>query len=295
MNRAQQAVRQFPLKISLGAMSDRTRALIEYYIEHTKDRILTLAESADAADALIVDYDHAARDSDSTTNEWLIEAACGRALIVLAAQKPEIEDGIVLSKPLDSASLEKAAETVLDRLVNPELHSDAGAEDLSDVARVDANQEARTGQEVLASPGIKPLESTPPYFRTSDAVAIGPQTLPMIARIERYQAKVDLLCGAPRTLADLSDRYNEDHRYDPSRCLSHHVAPLIFNSDEDLKAARLSLPDAELFVLPTLNKVYTSISLTRSIRHQDSTSMPTHFAGLVRYLAHRGACPLGLT
>ncbi|MFK7995319.1 MAG: hypothetical protein AB8B87_14355 [Granulosicoccus sp.] len=243
---------QFPLKVTLAAMSERTRALIEYYISHSKERFFSIASSTEVANVVIVDHDHPGTAARLEAREW----SSGAAILVLAARQQEVPGAIVLHKPLDSAALEQAAQKALQRLNNEDGYFDSSEAE-------NAESDAQGLPKLTRRPDQAAREqtNTPTYFRTNDAALPGPPTLSTMKKIERYRAKIDLLCGAPRSLEQLQDPYSSDHRVDPKKCLSHTIASIVFDTDPTLKAAQVKLPDSDIFILPTLNKVYSSLSL----------------------------------
>ncbi|MFK8079675.1 MAG: hypothetical protein AB8B97_05270 [Granulosicoccus sp.] len=243
---------EFPLTVTLTAMSDRMRALIEYYITHTRSRLFSIAKSTETARVVIIDHDHPGTKARLESGEW----RSGVALIVLAARQPHVRGAIIVNKPLDSTALEDAAQTAL-RQLNEALHEVNHYEDLQESDSTDALPKLTRRPHEIDEEVIK----TPAYFRTNDAALSSPPTLSTMKKIERYQAKIDLLCGPPRSLDDLRDPYSSEHRVDPARCLSETIASIVFRSEPAVRAAQLKLPDSDIFILPTLNKVYSSLSL----------------------------------
>jgi len=252
MNAVVEEAIQFPLKVVLTAMSERRRALIEYYISHNKDGFYALAESEYAADIVIIDHDHEDTAARLEAGEWRPDAA----LMILSARPLDIYSATVVAKPLDKAGLAEAAKKALTKLNQVDVDSDT--EDYREMT-IDAQILPKLTQR----PDKFALEqtSTPAYFRTNDAALPGPQTLSTMKKIERYRAKIDLLCGPSRSLEDLRHPDDPEHRVDPAKCLSRTIAAIVYNSDPKIKAARIALPDADIFILPTLNKVYCSLSL----------------------------------
>lgn len=255
--------RQFPLATALTAMSDQTRAQIEYYINRDKGKLFSITASPEKADVVIVDYEYSATKGLLDSGEWQND----NALIILAGRDVHVHGAIMVAKPLESADLENAAAIALQKL-NGHLVETTGQRNTQDNVKLNAD-------ELIASESVEPPPKltrktedsrpddtdTPAYFRTIDAALPSPPTLSMLMRIQRYQDKIDLLCGPPRTLEQLSDPLDTNHRFDPLQCLSRRVSQVVFNSDPDIKAVHIKLPEAEIYVLPTLNKVYTSISL----------------------------------
>ncbi len=251
MNSSGEGMLQFPLKVTLSAMSERTRALIEYYITRSKNRYFAIAESVDTSNVIITDYDHPGSAASLATNNW----QAGIALVVLAVGDRDIDGAIMVRKPLDSAGLEKAAAAALQQLNEP---LEPGSRPEPKPKLIQNADPGGKAQGVNAN--VTPV-ATPSYFRTEDASRTASSTLPVDTRIIRYQAKVEQLCGAYRSLEQLSDADSDEHRFDAASCLARLIARLLAKPEPDLKAAHLSLPDADIYLLPTIGKVYTSLSL----------------------------------
>jgi len=248
---------QFPLKVTLTAMSERSHAIIEYYIEHSNERFFSLADSPETANVIIVDHDHPGTSARLQARDWDTDAA----LLVLAARQVDIQGAIVLRKPLDSSALEQAARIALEQLIGKSRQREEPEFYLSG----EENDTSHEGSlpKLTRRPDQSDHEfiSTPAYFRTNDAAIPSPPTLSTMKKIERYRAKIELLCGPPRSLEQLSDPFDTEHRVDTDKCLSETIADIVFNSDPRLRAAQIKLPDSDIFILPTLNKVYSSLSL----------------------------------
>ena len=241
----------FPLKISLTEMNDRTRALIEYYIERSNKRVFSLADSAEAAEVILADFDHPGAASRLTALK--LRGNC--VLIVLAVGERKIDGAIVVRKPLDSAGLEQAATAALAQLTQLRQNPHAST-DLSDsVIPLNDTQ----AQDSAAS--LEPAEETPTYFRTADATRTGARILPIETRIERFKAKMHLLCGPSRTLEDLRSPDNPDHRFDADYCLGRRAARILFEPHPDVRAVQINLANAEIYLFPALRSVYSSVSL----------------------------------
>ncbi|MFK7860612.1 MAG: hypothetical protein AB8B64_17465 [Granulosicoccus sp.] len=243
---------QFPLKVTLTAMSQRMQALIEYYISHSKGCFFSIASSTDTATVVIVDHDHPGTTARLEAGEW----HSGTALIVLGARQVDVHGAIMVRKPLDSAALERAAQKALQQL-NQET------EEFENPPDTGIKSDTQGLPKLTRRPHHTVIEvtNTPAYFRTNDAALPSPPTLSTMKKIERYQAKIELLCGPPKSLEQLRDPYSAEHRLDPARCLSETIAKIVFTTDTTLRAAQLKLPDSDIFILPTLNKVYSSLSL----------------------------------
>lgn len=251
---------QFPLKVTLAAMNDRTRALIEYYIERSKNQFFAIAQGADTPDVIVIDHDHPGTAARLASRQWRTDIP----IVVMAVGDIQVEGAIMVRKPLDSASLETAAATALDQLNNPAKATDNEPEPSNPEDSLVVDTNGATALPKLtrrASAGDTSRSGTPTYFRTSDAALPGSPALTTPIKIQRYSAKMELLCGPSRTLKDLTDPENTQHRYDPRQSLSSRVARVAYASEPGLKAVQFELPEANIFVLPTLDKVYCSLSL----------------------------------
>ena len=266
---------QFPLKVTLSAMSERTRALIDYYIARSKNRYFAIASSIDASDVIIIDYDHPGTATRLSASAWRGDIP----LVVLAVGERQIDGAIMVRKPLDSAGLERAAASALHQLNEPSKHSsqtkqvDAAAPSGNTLpAEADAkaqHQRTRPSADVALAGSAEFSEAvapdrTPSYFRTDDATRKTTSSLPIHTRLSRYQAKIEQLCGAYRTLEQLSDPDDPEHRFDATNCLARRIAALTATPEPGLKAAQFSLPEADIYLFPTLGKVYSSLSLENS-------------------------------
>ena len=240
----------FPLKISLTEMNERTRALIEYYIERSNKRVFSLADSADTTEVILADFDHPGAASRLTT----LKRRDNCVLIALAVGERKIDGAIVVRKPLDSAGLEQAATEALAQLTQLRQNPQASA-DPSDSVKPISDAHAQDSAATL-----EPAE-TPTYFRTADATRTGALVLPIEDRIERYKAKMHLLCGPSRTLAELRSPDSPDHRFDADYCLGRRAARILFKPPPDVKAVQINLADAEIYLFPALRSVYSSVSL----------------------------------
>ena len=268
---------QFPLKVTLSAMSDRTTALIEYYIARNKNRYFAIASSIEASDAIIIDYDYPGTATRLSASGWHDDIP----LIVLAVGDRQIDGAIMVRKPLDSAGLESAAASALQQLNEPSKRSSQAVQTDVDAVphekipsppkltqKASISAPASSADTTLAgstelSQDVA-LEATPPYFRTDDATRKASSSLPIHTRLSRYQAKIEQLCGAYRSLEQLSDPDDPEHRFDATNCLARRIATLTATPEPGLKAAQFSLPEADIYLFPTLGKVYTSLSLENS-------------------------------
>jgi|GEM_PF-1455514 len=289
----QRGALQFPLTVSLTGMSDRTQALIEYYIDRSNNRYFAIGRSINTCDVILVDHDHPGTATKLATRKW----RAGIPLIVLAVGDRQIDGAIMVRKPLDSAGLEKAAVSALEQLVNNsqiDITSQEGIDvdndHLSNAATELPSRRAPAPAPVpepepepepdnstnAADAGILPILSKvepsasmssstltkmPAYFRTDDIAHAGGSTQPSSAAINRYKAKIEQMCGLPRTLEQLHNPFNPDHRFDIRHCLSRRIASALAERTSDLKAVQYTLSDIEIYLLPTLGKVYTSVSL----------------------------------
>ena len=240
----------FPLKISLTEMNERTRALIEYYIERSNNRVFCLADNADATEVILADFDHPGAASR------LPALACRShcVLIVLAVGERKIDGAIVVRKPLESAGLEHAASEALALLTERRQNSK------TDSDKPDA---AIPLPDVESQDSVSPSEpaETPPYFRTTDAARTDARILPVENRVERFNAKMHLLCGPSRTLENLRSPESPNHRFDAEHCLGRRAARILFKPSPHIKAVQLNLANADIYLFPALQRVYTSVSL----------------------------------
>ena len=260
----------FPLKITLTEMNERTRALIEYYIERSKNRVFSLADNADGTDVILADFDHPGAASRLPA----LKRRSNCALIVLAVGERKIDDAIVVRKPLDSSGLEHAATEALALLTERRQNRQAYPDKLKTEIPVPepANQgsvydpAADPAADLAADP--EPAE-TPSYFRTTDAIRTGTRILPVENRIERFNAKMHLLCGPSRTLDNLRSPESPDHRFDAAQCLGRRAARILFEPAPDVKAVQLNLANADIYLFPALQRVYSSVSLenTRNVQN----------------------------
>lgn len=244
---------QFPLKVILTSMSERMRALIEYYILHNDDQFFAIAENTETANVVIVDHDHPDTALRLETGEW----DSSGALLVLAARRLPVAGAIVVRKPLDSAALEHAAHNALEKLNS---HVDDMDNSLASAQTSGNHGMPELTDRYGAEQPAPERANTPAYFRTNDAALPGPPTLSTLKKIERYRAKIDLLCGPPRTFDELRAPHDLAHRMDRENCLSQTIASIVFNPEPKLKAVQIKLPNADIFLLPTLNKAYSSLS-----------------------------------
>ena len=242
--------RGFPLKVKLTAMAKRTRALIEFYVENSNERFFTLASSDDTPDVILVDYDHEGTASNLANTASLRSDI---PLLVMAFDNVKVPRAIMISKPPDSASFEVAANRALEQLIYG--HRD-DASDTSDTPE----QELQQLEQDSSDDKIE-IEETPAYFRTSDMALPRKRDIPTEKKVERYLAKVELLCGPERDATAWEDWYDRTHRYDPSRCISQLMSKALHDSQQDIKAVQIALPHTNVYALPTLNKVYTTVSL----------------------------------
>ena len=252
----------FPLKVSLIEMNERTRALIEYYIERSKNRVFCLADNADATEVILADFDHPGAASRLSALKY--RSNC--ALIVLAVGERKIDGAIVVRKPLGSAGLERAATEALALLTERRQNS-----------QVESDEPDSRPQSLIPPPDAMSQDSdsnpepaeTPPYFRTTDAASTGVQILPVENRIERFNAKMHLLCGPSRTLENLRSPESSNHRFDAARCLGRRAARILFEPSPDVKAVQLNLANADIYLFPALQRVYSSVSLENTRNVQD--------------------------
>ncbi len=265
MNAVTKDAKQFPLKLTLTAMNERTRAAIEYYVERSKNQYFAIAQSADTPDVIIIDHDYPGTADRLASLSWQSDIP----IVVMAVGDTKVNGAIMVRKPLDSASLVMAAQKALAQLnQKKELPAQTPGNEPEQGNLVDALRADVGGKQTLPKLTRKPARSahasrssTPTYFRTSDAALPGASSLSTSRKIQRYSAKIELLCGPSRTLEDLSDPQNSEHRFDPARSLSNRVAGVAFDTASTVKAVQFELPDANIFVLPTLDKVYCSLSL----------------------------------
>ena len=260
----------FPLKITLTEMNERTRALIEYYIERSKNRVFSLADNVDGTDVILADFDHPGAASRLPA----LKRRSNCALIVLAVGERKIDGAIVVRKPLDSSGLEHAATAALALLTERRQNQGVYADKLRTEIPVhepvnqDSVYDPATDQatDPTASPATGPAAypepaETPTYFRTTDATRTGTRILSVENRIKRFNAKMHLLCGPSRTLDNLRSPDSPDHRFDAAQCLGRRAARILFEPAPDVKAVQLNLANADIYLFPALQRVYSSVSL----------------------------------
>ena len=258
-------------------MSERTRALIEYYITRSKNRYFAIASSIDTPDVIIIDHDHPGTATRLAAASWSKDIP----LVVLTVGDRQIDGAIMVRKPLDSAGLENAAASALQQLNersnrnSPAAQNHAYAEAREHAPPLPELTQKASKSIIASSADIAPATSaefsedavpatTPPYFRTDDATRKRSASLPVQTRLSRYEAKIEQLCGASRSLEQLSDPDDPEHRFDATNCLARRIASMMAVPEPGLKAAQFSLPEADIYLFPTLGKVYTSLSLENS-------------------------------
>ena len=279
---------QLPLSVNLASMSQRSRAVIEYYIKSGKNQFFSIADSVDSADVVILDYDHPGSAAGLAKNPWPASVA----IIVLTVSNENVEGAIMVRKPLDSTGLDGAAVKALAQLKERRIRTKTQQEDRQENASVGQKLAAKaeipdepqtstrpetaakpatstqsaveSGQESSAKPSVRSTAhtlKTPSYFRTIEATLVRRSKLSSEEKFERYAEKIELLCGPPRTLEQLSDPEDLTHRVDLSQCLSRQIVKVSSKRSADLKAVQFKTPNASVSILFSQHKLYSSLSL----------------------------------
>ena len=206
-------------------------------------------------------------------------------LIILTTNSIDIAGAIMVRKPLDANRLKEAANKALAQLIRR--------------------------QQLERTPQI----ATPP--KSSSGNDTNRENL------ERARAKVELMCGPSRTLEQLSDPNDLQHRFDLTKTLSGRILVAINSKNSSVKAVQFKLPEDDIFVFPTLDKVFTTSYLNMKdsvnrvfqdrsdvevithqstaaneiidrINHSSGTSFSTEaFVWLSTLFAARGRLPIG--
>lgn len=248
-----------PIRARLVAMSDRTRALLEYHFDHAGRRVFTIAPSAESADVIIVDYDYPGARADIESGKW----CDGPPLMVLMhGEVGPREARVTLRKPLDGTRLDAAA---LELMVESSSRERPLASDMAGEERAEREEGAARAREGEVDEDAGEKRGVV-HRRTSRAAARRAASEAVLER--RRAARVETLCGPPRSLAELSSPDDADHRHDPARYpLAHLVraraAACAGTRDEEVAALSLVFDGTELHLLPWLQRVLTSISLER--------------------------------
>ena len=243
-----------PLRAWLGSMGGRTRALLEFHVDREgEDGALALADSVEAADVVIVDYDYPGVRAEIESGRW----RDGPPLVALAHASPRLNGALVLPKPLDRSRLDALVRQLRDG--EPIVVNTAVDEAPADPS--DASPE-HAGTAPHAPSDVAPFERADVVPPERTARRRRPATDPTASpRDPRSHRRVDALCGPPRTLDELADAADPVHRYDPSR---HPVATLArsLGGGADERGVAFDVAGVELYVLPWLDRVCTSESLT---------------------------------
>jgi len=244
-----------PIRAWLRWMNERTRALLEYHFEHDPQRGFVIAASGEAADVVIVDHDFPGARAAIDSGKW----RDGPPLIVLAHGELTLDDALVLTKPVDRSSLDAAAVRLRDAAHDARPAAGPGS-------RTETPPSSTPSAPATAAPSAPVAE--PPLLELGDRRSAVLPDLTAVAsapRDERARARVDALCGPPRTLDELADPDDPVHRYDPARHLSGRLTDALDTlaaGKGEILGLTLTLPGVELYVLPWLDRVCTSEPLT---------------------------------
>ena len=238
---------RLPIRARLVAMSERTRAQLEYHFDHDGRRVFTIAASVESADVLIVDCDHPGARADIERGRW----RDGPPLMVLIHGEDKPAEALVaLRKPLDRARLDAAALGLLADAheVPPATGEASGSESpLPAGAAAEVHEEDESEGEGDSRGGDR-----------GEAVY-----RPEAIRRRRRAARVAMLCGPPRSALDIARPDDAEHRHDPSRFPLAHLLRARRSAGADVKGLSLAFDGIEVYVLPWLHRVLTTVSLQR--------------------------------
>jgi len=259
-----------PLKVVLSAMSERTRAMLEYHFDRDADEVFAVADVGDAPDAIIVDYDHPGTRAAIESGKW----ASGPPLIALAHGEVEAASAVLVSKPIEPAALAAAAAWLRDPGSRP----------------AETREEPSSTARAVPAPVAEPTPATDPVAERSRRLPLAARDLDDVAPTAsaasrrrpvepdasalddgssdlRRRARVEALCGPARALAAFDDPNDPAHRHDPARHLDGHLAralDALQAKGSELRGVTLVMPDIEVYVLPWLDRVCTSEPLNWS-------------------------------
>ena len=149
---------QLPLSVNLAAMSQRSRAVIEYYIKNGKNNFFSIAQDVSTADVIMLDYDHPDAAAGLAQNTWPATAA----LIILTVSNESVDGAIMVRKPLDSTRLDSAAVKALSQLKERRLAILSSQQELPqhETQQADSNADLFTGQAETSQPQISARSGT---------------------------------------------------------------------------------------------------------------------------------------
>lgn len=266
-----------PLKARLLSMGERTRALLEYHFDHDGKRLFTIAAEAEMADVVIIDHDHAdaravlAADTSHLTTAW----------VVLAFMDLQLDGVIIVNKPLSHQRLEAAAYEVLALRLSatPEtneakvgaLAAAPAAEAVPEAVHIvdpgtpkdtlslpeNAAQEVATAADTDADAAVDSFPDPDPNKSTEKKRSVA-------VRKAREEKRIELLCGPERDLIQLAPLNDPQHRYNPSRQLCALLSNTVADGDAAVEGLSLALSGIDIFVLPSMQKIYTTRTLKRA-------------------------------
>lgn len=176
-------------------------------------------------------------------------------LVILTTNNIDIAGAIMVRKPVDTTRLKEAANKALAQLIR-------------------LQQLAHFPQPTMSPQALKGNS------KTRD-------------NLERARAKVELMCGPHRTLEQLSKPNDLDHRFDPTKTLSDRIKIAIQKENSGFKAIQFKLPEDDVFVFPTLGKVFTSTglnvrkSVNRVYQDQADVQVLTHQSAAANQIIDR--------
>lgn len=176
-------------------------------------------------------------------------------LVILTTNNIDIAGAIMVQKPLDANGLKDAANKALAQLIR-----------------------------------LQQLEHSPKPTMSQPALQDNSNTR---YSLERAHAKVELMCGPQRTLEQLSSPSDLDHRFDPTKTLCGRIMVAIRTRNNSFKAIQFKLPEDEIFVFPTLDKVFTSTglnvrdSVNRMFQDQVDLQVLTHQSAAANQIIDR--------
>lgn len=279
----------FPLKTHLDSMSDRTRALLEYYFNNDCRAYFSQVAEQDKPDVVIVDYDHPGARASVAAGAWQTD----RPLLLLSFTETSVEGAVVVSKPFDKHQLQQAALRLVDETlpVKQVVAEQDSAAPAADEAEVPIKPEKLSADNSLAAKALNDQHDLTPL---KDAAA--EENIKEQAKKARQETKVVLLCGPYRSLADLESVNNKTHRFTSAIHLSGRIEKALQQCGHDgVIAVQLTLPTMEIYVLHWLQKILTTASMKssknigRAFRSlsDDEVTLTSHSSDTVNELVKR--------